>query len=340
MKALLHALVFLAFATLLAAAPWPPPGPVTGEAGEHLLRLAGYPELEPLLRRWQEGFARTHPGVRFELHLTGSDTGMARLYTAQADLTLLGREATANEVKAFEWIYHDRPLGVEILTGSLDRAGRSPALAVLVHPSNPLAQLTLAQLDALFSPERRRGAPSDLRTWGQLGLTGGWADRPIHLYCCDTESNTGCYFRQVALRDSRHLHWDRLQEFADTRRTGTPVHDAAAKIRAALAADPAGLAVASLPPGTDTGVKALDLALGASGEAVPANTDTVRTRRYPFARPVFAYLNQPKAAPARPLVVEFLRYILSPEGQGAIEPADGYLSLTPNLSQAQAAKLH
>ncbi|MFI5336167.1 MAG: PstS family phosphate ABC transporter substrate-binding protein [Opitutales bacterium] len=339
MKALLRIFLLIGAVTAVAIAAEPPPAPPSGETAAHLLRVAGYPELGPLLLRWQEGFRRTHPGVRFENHLTGSDTGMARLYTGQADLVLLGREAAPNEIKAFEWIYQYRPFPVDILTGSLDRAGRSPALVFFVHPDNPLSRLTLVQADALFSPERRRGAPAELRTWGQLGLTGEWADRPVHLYVCDTESNTGCYFRKTVLKDSRHLYWDRLQESADTRPLDHPTHDAAAKIRAALAADRDGLAVASLAPGADASVKALALAADEAGVAVSATEATLRDRSYPLARPVYAYVNQAPGTPVPPLAAEFLRYLLGKEGRSAVQPDDGYLSLTPEQARVQSAKL-
>src|SRR5207244_5111836 len=105
-----------------------PPPYQARQTVEGVIRIWGNPEMKPLLERWERGFHRSHPQVRIESHLTGSDLGMAGLYTAQADIALLGREATGNEVKAFEWIYRYRPTAGEVATGRLDQHGRTPAL--------------------------------------------------------------------------------------------------------------------------------------------------------------------------------------------------------------------
>jgi len=106
----------------------------------------------------------------------------------------MGREATAPELKAFEWIFRYRPARIEIATGSLASPGRSPALVAFVHRENPLRDLSLGQLDAIVGYERLRGSPERIRTWGQLGVQGEWRDRPIHLYIYDLESGTGQFF--------------------------------------------------------------------------------------------------------------------------------------------------
>lgn len=188
-----------------------------------VLRIAGNPELATRVAFWADAFHRQHPGVRVETHLTGSDTGMAALYTGKADIALLGRDPTLVEIQAFEWIYHYKPTQQKILTGSLDRPGRSPALVVFVHRDNPLRSLTLAQLEAVFGTEHKRSA-GNIRTWGQLGLTGEWADRPISLYAPDAMSGTGRFFRHAVLGDSRMMNWAALTEFTD----GTD-HDAGKK---------------------------------------------------------------------------------------------------------------
>src|SRR5207302_1538038 len=105
----------------------------------------------------------------------------------QCDVALLGRDATAPEVKAFEWIFRYRPTRIEIMTGALDQPGQSPAVVVFVHAGNPLEKITYAQLDDLISAERLRGGRTEIRTWGGLGLGGDWAARPVHILLPDTE---------------------------------------------------------------------------------------------------------------------------------------------------------
>ncbi len=315
-------LPLLLAATLVGAAPEPN---LSG-----VLRLAGNPEMNALVARWSAGFQQQHPGVRIETHFTGSDTGMAALYTGKADLALLGRAPTASEIQAFEWIFHYKPAQVEIATGSLDRAGKSPALVVLVHRDNPLAGLTLAQLEAVFGTEHRL-APANIRTWGQLGLTGEWADQPINLYAPDAMSGTGRFFRHVVLNDSRMMNWAQLTEFNDTSLTGG-THDAGRQIVAALGQDRYGLVVASL--GFASGqVRPVALA------GVMATRDSLATRQYPLSRVILACYNRKPAAVPDPLVREFLRYILSREGQLEVVQDGGYLPLATVLSAEQLQKL-
>ncbi len=303
---------------------------VAGDPLAGVLRLAGNPEMTSLVTRWSEGCQKEHPGVRIEAHLTGSDTGIAALYTGKADLTLLGRAPTASEIQAFEWIFHYKPAQVEIMNGSLDHAGKSPALVLFVHRDNPLALLTLAQLDAIFGTEHRL-APADIRTWGQLGLTGEWADKPIHLYAPDAMSGTGRFFRHAVLNDSRMMNWAQLTEFGDTAVPLERTHDAGRQIIAALTRDRYGLAVASLDFATDR-VHPVPV-------SVAATRGTVISRQYPLSRAVIAWYNRQPGAPADPLVREFLRYVLGRAGQQAVADDNGYLPLTPALVDEQAQKL-
>jgi phosphate transport system substrate-binding protein len=309
------------------AAPVPAPG---------TLRIWGTPEMKPIAQRWAEAFRKRHPGARVELRMTGSDIGMAGLYTGRADVALLGRDATANEVKAFEWVYRYKPARVAVMNGSLQRPGRSPALAAFVHRDNPLSRITLAELDALFGEERLRGAGRAIRTWGDLGLAGDRAGKPVHLYTFDTESGTGRFFRNAVLGGSRKLHWETLEEFRDSAPLGNPSHDASRKIIAALARDPYGLAVAGA--GAGPGVKALKVAAGEGPGEAPTREGIV-AGRYPLARAVYAYFNRKPDAAADAKVAEFLQYALSREGQQDVEAAEAYLPLNPETAREQLRQL-
>lgn len=305
------------------------PPPDTARPG--LVRVAGPAALAPLLARWQDAFQKQNPGIRLELRLDGSDVALAALTTRRADIALLGRPAADQEAKGFEWIYRRPPAPVEIATGSVDSPGHSPALVAYVHRDNPLAALTLAQLDAIFSVERKRGAAAAIRTWGDLGLTGAWRDRPIHLYAPDTESGPGRFFRSAVLKDSRLLAWENLREFADTPGS-PPTHDAGRQILAALAADPFGLAVAGAAAAT-LPVKPLALAPAEGAAAVAPTRETIASRAYPLARPIYGYVNRGPGAPLAADVRAFLAFVLSAEGQRAIEADGHYLP----LGEARAA---
>lgn len=303
-------------------------------ASTQLIRIRGNAALRPQVEQWAAAFRQENPAVRVEAVMDGSDVGMAALYTGQADLALLGREAAAQELKAFEWIFRYRPARVEILTGGTDQPGCSPALVFYVHRDNPLAQLSLAQADALFSPERRRGAAAAIRTWGDLGLGGAWANQPIRLYSPDTESGTGRFFRAAVLGDSRKLYWDRLTEFRDRAEIAQPTHDASGQVVAALAADRYGLAVAGMQPG-ESGAK--PLAILSDGEAIAATPANIALRRYPLARPVYAYFNRAPDEAVDPVLAAFIRFILTRPDRTAA--GSGYLGLPPEFAANQLRPL-
>jgi phosphate transport system substrate-binding protein len=331
-----QAILYLLFTLAARGAALSPPAEPPEAAG--IIRVWGTAELIPVLERWQQAFKKTHPTARFELRMTGSDIGLPGLYTRRADISLLGRDATAAEIKAFEWIFRYQPARIEVATGSLGTPGRSPPLVVYVHRDNPLARLTLAELDAAFGCERLRGAPADIRTWGQLGLTGDWRDRPIHLYAPDTEEGTGRFFRSVVLHDSRMLDWEHLQEFGDTK--GTPAtHDGGKKILAALAPDPLGVAIAGAGL-DDQHVKPIALAAASGGPFVLPTRENLIARTYPLTRAIYAYVNRAPGAPLDPKLREFLAYVLSVEGQNELGRAGDYLPLSQTAAASARSALH
>ena len=316
----------LAFLVALAAAgaavsepaPPPPPGP-TG-----VIRVWGAPAMAPLLEAWSRGFRRAHPEVRVVSHLTGSDVGLGALYTGQADVALVGREAREMEVKAFQWVYGYPPTSLAVARGSADRPGNSPALAILVSRQNPIAKISLADLRRLFVSTDDLAAR---HTWGELGLTGAWARRPIHLYMPDAESGSGRFFRHAVLDDSTHLDWPALREFGPSpSRAGRPDRMWRG-IADALARDPGGLAV-GLAPRPGSPLKALPLAARADGPYRSPDRASVGSGDYALARKTYAYVNRPKGSvPLRSDVAAFLDYALSPAGQQALGGPTGYLPL-------------
>jgi len=311
-----------------------------------VIRVWGNEAMAGIVRRWAEGFARHHPRARIETRMIGGDVAIGALATGKADIALLGREAAPQEVKAFEWIFRYRPTAIEVLNGSLDQPGCSPALAVLVHRSNPLSAVTMEQLDSLFNAEPRGGGKGILSNWGQLGLGDDWAGRAIHLYSPDTETGTGVFFRNVALGGARKLSWDRLTEMEDSAGPGTPPHDAGRKLAALVASDPNGLAVAPLSAPLPVDVHLVALAVREGEAAVLPTRESLLARRYPMGRAVRAYVNAAPEKPAdpkmaRPLdrgVAEFLRYVLTTEGQDAAAADGRYLPLGSEAA-AQLARL-
>jgi phosphate transport system substrate-binding protein len=327
-------LLLLAVATPANASQ--PLRPATGNT-PGVLRIAGNPQLQVLVQRWVARFRRLHPHLRIETRLTGSDTGMAALYTGKADIALLGRSPTASEIQAFQWVFGYRPAQLDVATGSFDQPGRSPALVLFVHRGNPLQQLSLAQLDAIFGAGHRPGTVN-IRSWGQLGLTGEWAHRFIHLYMPDATSGSGRFFRHVAMADGAAMNWAHLTEFHDTALTGVGADDAGRKVASALARDRYGLAIASLGDRND---RIRPIAVRENDHATPLQADrnSVFLRQYPFSRSVVACYNPAPGAAANRLAIEFLKFVLGKQGLQQVTPSTGYLPLTAERAAQQRSRL-
>ena len=187
MKTRLPVFFFLIAGGVLSAAP---------------LRLGTSEALEPAVRRWAEGWVAVAPGETFTLgHDQGATSAAAvtELLAGRLDAVFTGRPLRPGETVAYAEKFGGPPILIPVATPRPYGKENRSALGVLVHPDNPLRQLTLAQLDAVFSATRRRGGPQALTTWGQLGLTGKWADAPIHACASEADSGTGQYFREAVL---------------------------------------------------------------------------------------------------------------------------------------------
>jgi len=285
--------------------------------------------LGSLVRAWQQGFARLNPGVRFETTLRGDATAIGGLYTGAADLALMERPPLAIELDGYQPIFGGAPFEVMIATGSLDVDDHAFAPVVLVHRDNPVEQLTLAQLDAAFGADRRRGG-TPARRWKDLGLGGAWADEPIRLYAPDLDGDVAQFFERTVMSGSQK--WaSPLSEFHGAQ--------AEAQLATALAKDRFGLGIAGLQHARGRSVKALALATQSDGPFFAASRETVKLRQYPLARSVSIYLNRKPGTPLAPTLKAYLSYLLGPAGQDAIRRDGRYLPLTPELARRELEKL-
>lgn len=295
----------------------------------NLVRIAGTRALAPVVAVWARAFAAEFPAIRVETAMTGSDVAMAGLYTATTDIALIGRDATKPEIQAFEWIYRFRPRGIPVLAGSVATPGCSPAVAVMVHANNPLVGLTLDQLRAVLADEQPR-----VRTWGELGLSGPWRQRPINLYMPHAESGTGRFLRERVLNGSNRLAWERMREFAVP--PGPPAADAKAAqlLWRALARDPFGLAIGVA--GNGRGFRTVALA-GKDGVPRLPDARSVAAEEYPLSRKVNGYFAHPPITPGHAETFAFLGFTLTERAQALAAGASDYLALpTTAVSSARA----
>lgn len=320
-----------------AAAGEPAPyRPLQSVAGE--IRIWGDEHMESVTRAWAAGFQGYQPGVHFAYQLKGAGAAMPGIYHNVAELALLGRESDLTDDNGFfKSVGGYPPLRLELMNGSLTEPEKSGAPAVFVHPDNPLAKLTVAELDAIFGAEHRRGE-RNIRTWGELGLGGEWLDQPIVLYAVDAESEAGVHFTRTVLAESRKMNWDQLTEISAAKRADGSVLESGEQIVDAVRRQRYGIGIASVRFARP-GVKVVAIASHQAAPAFQATRENLISRTYPLARRTYAFVNRKPGMPVRPALKEFLRYVLSQEGQRDIEREAGYLPLSNEVLAEQVRKL-
>lgn len=330
---------------------------VPGQSVSGTIRNFGF-GLGGVLKEWEQEFQRMHPSVRFDDKLPTSDAAIPALVTGVADLGPDGGEATLTENLSFFEV-HGYPVSfVTVASGAFDVEGKSNGPVVFVHKDNPLAQLTIEQLDGIFGASRTAGmrgfqwtpsdgrpASQDLRTWGQLGLTGEWADKPIQTYG-HAPSGTARFFQWKVLKNGDK--WNpNYREYVETGSKMIADEDKATQKLGArhmlaneLAHDRYGIAWTVMPQAQGiAGIKALALAQDARGPFVAPSKQSFQDRSYPLVRSIYIYFNRKPGTALDPKLKEFLRYILSREGQDVIVRNGSYLPLTSQLVREQRAKL-
>ena len=298
----------------------------------------GHGFLKGMMRDWEQDFHRFQPNVNFQDDLASSAAAMAGLYTGRANLGVLAREIVPMEVAAYQKMTGQKVFPVTVLTGSYADPDKLMALGVFVNRDNPLARLDFRQLDAIFGAQHRAGAPANIRNWGQLGLGGVWKDRPIHPYSGPAgDEAPAFYFSQTVMRGST-LWNGGLQQLDDVTRPDGKHVDGYQRAVDAVAADPEGIAV-TVAGYQNPRAKLVAVASAQGGPYVVPSRASVADRTYPLSRSVTFYINDGPKAAADPAVVEFLRYVLSRDGQEQALREGDFLPLTPQIAREQLAKL-
>ena len=315
-----------------ALAPYRPTKQVSGT-----IRSWGHGYLKSMMKLWEEGFKKYQPGIKFDDKLVSSASAMAGLYSERADLGVLAREITPPEIAAYEKVTRQKITPVTVLTGSFGNQDKIMALGIFVHKDNPIDHLTLRQVDAIFGAEHRRGAKENIRTWDQLGLTGEWAKKPIKPYSGLAWEAPGYFFSQTVLKGSVLWNCD-LQQFENNEDDKQRYVDAYQEALNTLGTNRYGIALAGAGY-TNPEVKLVALAVSDDGPYVAATRENVANLSYPLARPVRFYIHNGAAIPADPKVIEFLRYVLSREGQAQVAKEGDFMPLPAEVAAAELKKL-
>ncbi len=284
--------------------------PVQGVSGT--IKSVGSDTMNNLMTLWAEKFTRVYPNVTVEIEGKGSSTAPPALIAGAANFGPMSRSMKETEIDAFEKQFGYKP--------TMIRAGID-MLAVYVHKDNPIARqgLSLEQVDAIFSSTRKGGVADDIRTWGDLGLTGEWANKPISLYGRNSASGTYGYFKKHAL-------------FKGDYKDSVKEQPGSASVVQGVASDRFAIGYSGI------GYKTADVAVvpltGRKGGQVLPSPETVS--EYPLARFLQFYINLKPGSEPDPLRREFIRLVFSVEGQEMVVK-DGYLPVSAVVARRELA---
>jgi len=281
--------------------------PASGVSGS--LTSIGSDTLNNLMTLWAEGYRTFYPNVSIEIQGAGSGTAPPALIQGTAQFGPMSRPMRGTEIEEFEARFGYEPLPIR---GAID------ALGVFVHKDNPIECLSLEQIDAIFSSTRAGGADAPIDTWGEAGLTGEWANRPIALYGRNSASGTYGYFKDVAL-----FGGDYRAEVREQPGSSTVIQGVASDI-AGIGYSGVGYATADVRPVAIAGADGT--CYGPEGEAAASGD-------YPIARFLYIYVNKNPNEDLEPLRGEFIRFVYSQEGQEAVVRA-GFFPVVKALADA------
>ena len=271
------------------------------------IKSIGSDTLNNLMTLWSEGFKKLYPAVTTEVEGKGSATAPPALIEGTANFGPMSREMKKQEADDFEKKYGYKPTAIPT---SIDM------LAVYVHKDNPLQSLTMAQVDAIFSKTRKGNHASDIATWGQLGLTGEWADKPISLYGRNSASGTYGYFKEHELFKG---------DFKDS----VKEQPGSSSVVQGIASDKYAMGYSGIGYMT-ADVRAVPLMKDDKSDAIAATPDNAYSGKYPLARFLYVYINYKPGSELDPLRREFVTYILSKQGQEDVVK-DGYYPLPSKI---------
>ena len=275
----------------------------------------GSDTMNNLMALWLEGFRKYYPNVNVQIEGKGSSTAPPALIEGTAQFGPMSRAMKATEVDKFENAFGFPPTQ---LRTALD------ALAVFVNKDNPVEGLTLKQVDAIFSKNRRRGNPEDITRWGEAGWTGTDATAMISMYGRNSASGTYGFFKKNALAKGDYK--DEVKE-----------QPGSASVVQGVAEDRYGIGYSGIGYRTSD-VRVVPLADNPTDGFKDASMENVLDGTYPLGRFLYLYINKTPGKPLDPMVREFCRYIFSKEGQ-AIVIKDGYMPVPFEVVEEELAKL-
>ena len=273
------------------------------------LSSVGSDTLANLMTLWAEEYKRFYPNVNIQIQAAGSSTAPPALTEGTSNLGPMSRMMKDKELASFEKRFGYKPTALPV---AID------ALAVFAHKDNPIKGLSIDQVDAIFSSTRKCGYSGTVDTWGDLGLTGQWARKDIQLFGRNSVSGTYGYFKKKALCKGDY-------------KSSVNEQPGSASVVQSITQSLNGIGYSGIGY-TTTGVRALPIAKKGSTDYVEVNADTAVAGKYPLARFLYVYVNKHPNKPLSPLEGEFVKLVLSSQGQMVVVK-DGYIPLPSSVAK-------
>ena len=272
------------------------------------LKSIGSDTLNNLMTLWAEGYSKQYPNVKIEIEGKGSGTAPPALIAGTSQFGPMSRTMKAGESDDFERKYGYKPTPFRTAVDSL---------AVFVHKDNPVKCLSLTQVDAMFSKTRKKGAKADAVKWGDVGVTGEWADKPISLYGRNSASGTYGYFKEVAMGDG---------DYKDT----VKEQPGSSAVVQGIASDKYAIGYSGVGYKT-ADVKTVPISVKDGATCYDATSDNAYEGTYPITRFLYVYVNKNPQKPLDPVRAEFVKFVLSKQGQEAVIK-DGFYPLPAKVA--------
>lgn len=286
--------------------------------------------LPGLVHSWIKAFNQHYPNAKIEIGTPyAGSLGMLQVIDGNYDFVFVSRELKPTDISSFTDKYGYPPLSVPISGASYRHYGFLDAIGFFVHVDNPLDRISFEQIDRLYSSTRHRGG-APIATWGELGLSGKWADQPVHRYGVSPWNGFEEFVRQRVLSvDGKRGEWRDDIEFSEK----------AFPIAGQVANDPLAIGYTGLAYITN-GVKMLPLSDSSEGGTfIAPSYDRVADATYPLSRLIYFNVNRPPGDAMNPILEEFLRFILSRDGQQLVLDQAIYLPLRDSQANASVALL-
>jgi phosphate transport system substrate-binding protein len=305
------------------------PGEVESEP-EEALNIVGADIMDEIVLGWVKIYRKQYPRLSLTEDLRASGAGAPGLVSGKGELAPVGREMFPAEEQSFVDKYGYKPLAIKVATGSVGSLGKTAASVILVDKDNPIDCLSLPQLDAIYSKTRKLGY-REVNNWGDLGAKGEWVNRPIHLYGLKPVNGIEQYFKMVVMDGGEYK--DNIQFVK-----GKGFTHAFTVASEDMATHPGGLTYALLA-NVKPNVKVVSVSWKDGGTCYQPNVENVYSHKYPFSRYVYIYVNRAPGKPLPPKVKEFLRLVLSKEGQQVVADERVFIPLQPGVVQEELRKL-